>query len=110
LEIVLSNLAWNDVGLVTVNKLLDLKHGLGRIEECLRQTEMPVEFDIVFWYNHTEPLLRFLDFYEFQNLEVIIVDFVGQRERANINDINIWILDAKNSRNLSVLLLFELFD
>jgi hypothetical protein len=71
---------------------------------------MPVEFDVVFWYNHTEPFLRFLNFYEFQNLEVIIVDFVGQRERANINDINIWILDAKNSRNLSILLLFELFD
>lgn len=110
MEIVLGNLAWNDVGLVTIDELLNLKHGLRRVKEGLRQTEMPVEFHVVFWYNHTEPLLRFLDFYEFQNLEVIIVDFVGQRERANINDINIWILDAKNSRNLSIFLLFELFN
>lgn len=71
---------------------------------------MSVEFDVVFWYNDTEPFLWFLNFYEFQNLEVIIVDFVGQREWTNINNINVWILDAKNSGNLGIFLLFKLFD
>lgn len=71
---------------------------------------MARELDVVLWHDDLEAALRFLDLDQLQDLQVVVVDVVRQRERAYIDDVHVWVLDAKYSRNLLIFLLLELFD
>lgn len=51
------------------------------------------EFHVVFRHHYMEPLLRIIDLNELQDLQVVLVDIIGESERAHIDHIDIGILD-----------------
>ena len=67
---------------------------------------MALESSVVFRNDYQESSFWMLDFDQFQDFQIIIVNFICQRKWTNIDDINIRVLDWKQSCNLSVLLLF----
>ena len=65
---------------------------------------------VVFWHNQVESFLRLLDFDEFQNLQVVFLDFQGHGEWRDVDYINVRVFHRENSHNLCILFLFKLFD
>ena len=65
---------------------------------------------IVFWHDQVESFLRFLDFDEFQNFQVVFLDFQGHGEWRDVYYINVRVFHRENSHNLCILFLFKLFD
>ena len=69
-----------------------------------------MELGEVFWYNDGEPLLRLFYLDQLKNLKVVVVDLTGKWEWANVDDIDIRILDSEESGNLGVLFLLIFFN
>lgn len=71
---------------------------------------MPWKLDVVLRNDNHESLLRLLDLHQIQNLQIVLIDLMSQRIRTDVNDIDIWILDAEDPRDLRILPLLELLD
>jgi hypothetical protein len=69
---------------------------------------MAVETDVVFWHDGPEALLRFLDFYKFQNFGVIFAHFTGQRVGADVDNIYVGVFQVENTGDLCIFFLFIL--
>ena len=68
------------------------------------------ESDIVLWDDQMEALGWLFDLDQLEDLHVVLVDFTGQGEWTDVDDIDVGVLDSKDSHDLIVLLLLELFD
>lgn len=69
-----------------------------------------MEAHIVLWHDQMESLSWFLDFNELQDFHVILEDFASERVRADVDHVDIGVFDGENSRDLRILLLFELLN
>jgi len=70
---------------------------------------MRMEFSKVLWNNSREPPIRILNFHQLKNLQIVVVNFLGQRERTNVNDIDVWVFNIEQPCNLGIFSLLVLF-
>ena len=67
------------------------------------------EFHIIFRDNDVESLVCPVDLNKLQDLEVVLVDIIGQSERTNVNHVNVGVFYREDTRDLRVLLLLQFF-
>jgi len=70
---------------------------------------MTRELHIIFWCYYVEAISWVFNLNQFQNLHVVLFNFLCQSEWTNVNNVDIRILDREDSCNLSVLFLLEFF-
>ena len=71
---------------------------------------MSTESISVFREDQFKSFVRVLNLNELKYLLVVFLDFRTQKEWTHVDDVHIRILDLKDSCDLSILLLFELFN
>ena len=67
---------------------------------------MSFEFHVILRYDHFKTPFWMLNFDQFQNFQIVIIYFRRQRKWTYIDDVNKWILNVKESGNLSIFFLF----
>ena len=110
LDVCIIDFARHDVALLPVDHLLDRGHGSWRVEQSLRQTEVAWELDVVLWDHYFESPRRLLNLNELEDLLIVVLDVAGERERANVDDVDIGVLQTEDPADLGVFLLLELLD
>ena len=106
-DVGIADSSWHDIALLAIDHFLDLLHGPWRVKQGLSKREMPRELHIVLRHDHHESLLWLFNLHKVQDLQVVLVDLVSQRIRANVDDVDVWVLDTEYPRDLCILLLLE---
>ena len=70
---------------------------------------MFTEYDIIFRHYYSKSSFRIFYFYKLQNFKVIIINFVGQRKRTYVYNINIGVSNTEKSGDLGIFFLFVFF-
>merc|ERR1719469_427302 len=109
-DLIIADFTWNDICLLAFDKITDLLEGLRRVKHSLRQAQMFVEANIVFWDYKVEPSVRMLDFDQLKDLHIVFVNFTSHREWRYVDHIDIRIFASKDAHNLRVFFLLQLFN
>ena len=67
---------------------------------------MPFKFHVILRYNDFKTPFWMFNFDQFQYFQIVIINFRSQRKWTYIDDVNKWILNVEESRNLSIFFLF----
>jgi hypothetical protein len=71
---------------------------------------MAWELDVVFRHNNVKATAWVFDLNKLENLHVVLLNFLSKSVGTDVDNIYIWVLHTKDSRDLGVFLLFELFN
>ena len=108
LDVIGSDLARYDISLFPLDYLLHFVESFGGVQHGLGKRQVPLESWIILRHYNVETRFWVLNFDELEDFQIILVDLIRQRVRADVDNIDIRVLDREDAHDLRILLLLQL--